>query len=221
MKDNIEIYSINSEQLVFNLEKYRDSAKTGTVKNIIQNMIYGIGLHGILSECELLSNNQLVAERSIKKHLLNDFKDSKVVDDIMLNYYRLLFFPMFASAEKKLKKYVEYNEMNFNKANFKVACRSYLNILPHKMVLNFISIPVLLTYFTRANDLGHIAKIIGKIVNQKANFGKIAPHIGLTPEIIDDLIENSLIKSKIGVNKKFIYDSKNKLGITFLNEFEE
>ena len=61
------------------------------IKNILEYMILGYGLHVIVSELGMQSTLSL-AERTIRRKL-ND-NGLKNVDEIMTNYYRLLLFPM-------------------------------------------------------------------------------------------------------------------------------
>ena len=80
------------------------------IKNILEYMILGYGLHVIVSELGMQSTLSL-AERTIRRKL-ND-NGLKNVDEIMTNYYRLLLFPMLHSAELYLNE--KYNELRLSK----------------------------------------------------------------------------------------------------------
>lgn len=90
------------------LKKYEVADKNNKeIRNILEYMILGYGLHVIVSELGIQSTLSL-AERTIRRKL-NDCGLSNV-DKLMANYYRLLLFPMLQAGEKHLIE--KYNEEN-------------------------------------------------------------------------------------------------------------
>ena len=121
------------------------------IKNILEYMILGYGLHVIVSELGMQSTLSL-AERTIRRKL-ND-NGLKNVDEIMTNYYRLLLFPMLQSAELYLNE--KYNELRLLKKKpkkvfkpslvFREGASRYLGTLTYNIASNFITMPILFAY---------------------------------------------------------------------------
>ena len=135
------------------------------IRNIIEYMILGYGLHVIVSELGIQSTLSL-AERTIRRKL-NDCGLSNV-DKLMTNYYRLLLFPMLQAGEKYLiEKYNEEKSLvrktkkhkKVFKSNvvFREGASEYLGTLTYNIVSNLIPMPILFAYSPITSNVNQLS----------------------------------------------------------------
>ena len=133
------------------------------IRNILEYMILGYGLHVIISELGIQSTLSL-AERTIRRKL-NDCGLSNV-DKLMTNYYRLLLFPMLQAGENYLIE--KYNEAHaFGRKHKKVfkgsvvfreGASKYLGTLTYNIVSNFITMPILFAYSPITSNVNQLSE---------------------------------------------------------------
>ena len=176
------------------------------IRNILEYMILGYGLHVIISELGIQSTLSL-AERTIRRKL----KDCGLsnVDKIMTNYYRLLLFPMLQAGENYLIE--KYNEVHaFGKKTRKVfkgsvvfreGASRYLNTLTYNIVSNFITMPILFAYSPITSNVNQLSEFFNKLARaQDSKLSEFANDIGFDSVQLDNWIFSAMKKMGISVN---------------------
>lgn len=183
------------------------------IRNIIEYMILGYGLHVIVSELGIQSTLSL-AERTIRRKL-NDCGLSNV-DKLMTNYYRLLLFPMLQAGEKYLiEKYNEEKSLvrktkkhkKVFKSNvvFREGASKYLGTLTYNIVSNFITMPILLpilfAYSPITSNVNQLSEFFNKLARaQDSKLSEFANDIGFDSVQLDNWIFSAMKKMEISVN---------------------
>lgn len=189
------------------LKKYEVADKNNKeIRNILEYMILGYGLHIIISELGIQSTLSL-AERTIRRKL----KDCGLsnVDKLMANYYRLLLFPMLQAGENYLIE--KYNEVHaFDKKTRKVfkgsvvlreGASRYLNNLTYNIVSNFITMPILFAYSPITSNVNQLSEFFNKLAKaQDSKLSEFANDIGFDSIQLDSWIFNAMKKMEISVN---------------------
>ena len=181
------------------------------IKNILEYMILGYGLHVIVSELGMQSTLSL-AERTIRRKL-ND-NGLKNVDEIMTNYYRLLLFPMLQSAELYLNE--KYNELRLSKKKpkkvfkpslvfregFREGASRYLGTLTYNIASNFITMPILFAYSPITSDVNQLSEFFNKLAKaQDSKLSEFASEIGFDSVQLDSWISNAMKKMEISISE--------------------
>lgn len=192
------------------LKKYEVVNKNNKeIRNILEYMILGYGLHVIVSELGIQSTLSL-AERTIRRKL-NDCGLSNV-DKLMTNYYRLLLFPMLQAGEKHLiEKYNEEKSLGrkpkkhrkVSKSNvvFREGASKYLGTLPYNIASNFITMPILFAYSPITSDVNQLSEFFNKLAKaQDSKLSEFASEIGFDSVQLDSWISNAMKKMEISVN---------------------
>ena len=178
------------------------------IKNILEHMILGYGLHVIISELGIQSTLSL-AERTIRRKL-NDCGLSDV-DKIMTNYYRLLLFPMLQAGETYLiEKYNEVQTLGPGRKPKKVfkpnivfreGASKYLGTLTYNIASNFITMPIMFAYSPITSDLNQLSEFFNKLAKaQDSKLSEFASEIGFDSVQLDSWIFNAMKKMEISVN---------------------
>lgn len=179
------------------------------IRNIIEYMILGYGLHVIVSELGIQSTLSL-AERTIRRKL-NDCGLSNV-DKLMTNYYRLLLFPMLQAGEKYLiEKYNEEKSLvrktkkhkKVFKSNvvFREGASKYLGTLTYNIVSNFITMPILFAYSPITSNVNQLSEFFNKLARaQDSKLSEFANDIGFDSVQLDNWIFSAMKKMEISVN---------------------
>lgn len=176
------------------------------IRNILEYMILGYGLHVIISELGIQSTLSL-AERTIRRKL-NDCGLSNV-DKLMTNYYRLLLFPMLQAGENYLIE--KYNEAHaFGRKHKKVfkgsvvfreGASKYLGTLTYNIVSNFITMPILFAYSPITSNVNQLSEFFNKLARaQDSKLSEFANDIGFDSVQLDNWIFSAMKKMEISVN---------------------
>lgn len=173
------------------------------IRNILEYMILGYGLHVIISELGIQSTLSL-AERTIRRKL-NDCGLSNV-DKLMTNYYRLLLFPMLQAGEKHLiEKYNEDKSLGRKskkrKKVFREGASKYLGTLTYNIASNFITMPILFAYSPITSDVNQLSEFFNKLAKaQDSKLSEFASEIGFDSVQLDSWIYSAMKKMEISVN---------------------
>lgn len=179
------------------------------IRNILEYMILGYGLHVIISELGIQSTLSL-AERTIRRKL-NDCGLSNV-DKLMTNYYRLLLFPMLQAGEKYLiEKYNEDQSLGRKPKKrkkvfkgsvvFREGASKYLGTLTYNIASNFITMPILFAYSPITSDVNQLSEFFNKLAKaQDSKLSEFASEIGFDSVQLDSWIYSAMKKMEISVN---------------------
>ena len=179
------------------------------IRNILEYMILGYGLHVIISELGIQSTLSL-AERTIRRKL-NDCGLSNV-DKLMTNYYRLLLFPMLQAGEKHLiEKYNEDQSLVRKPKKrkkvfkgsvvFREGASQYLGTLTYNIASNFITMPILFAYSPITSDVNQLSEFFNKLAKaQDSKLSEFASEIGFDSVQLDNWIYSAMKKMEISVN---------------------
>jgi hypothetical protein len=176
------------------------------IRNILEYMILGYGLHVIISELGIQSTLSL-AERTIRRKL-NDCGLSNV-DKLMTNYYRLLLFPMLQAGENYLIE--KYNEAHAfgrkpkkvfkGSVVFREGASKYLGTLTYNIVSNFITMPILFAYSPITSNVNQLSEFFNKLARaQDSKLNEFANDIGFDSVQLDNWIFSAMKKMEISVN---------------------
>ncbi|RKW26377.1 MAG: hypothetical protein D8B48_09215 [Granulicatella sp.] len=179
------------------------------IRNILEYMILGYGLHVIVSELGIQSTLSL-AERTIRRKL-NDCGLSNV-DKLMANYYRLLLFPMLQAGEKHLiekyneenslvRKYKKHKKVFKSNVVFREGASEYLGTLTYNIVSNLITMPILFAYSPITSNVNQLSEFFNKLARaQNSKLSEFANDIGFDSVQLDSWIFNAMKKMEISVN---------------------
>lgn len=218
-KPKIHEDSFSSEKLLLEpdyltdylqLKKYEVADKNNKeIRNILEYMILGYGLHVIVSELGIQSTLSL-AERTIRRKL-NDCGLSNV-DKLMANYYRLLLFPMLQAGEKHLiekyneenslvRKYKKHKKVFKSNVVFREGASEYLGTLTYNIVSNLITMPILFAYSPITSNVNQLSEFFNKLARaQNSKLSEFANDIGFDSVQLDSWIFNAMKKMEISVN---------------------
>ena len=176
------------------------------IRNILEYMILGYGLHVIISELGIQSTLSL-SERTIRRKL-NDCGLSNV-DKLMANYYRLLLFPMLRAGENYLvEKYNEVHALDGKPKKvfkgsvvFREGAGRYLGNLTYNIISNFITMPILFAYSPITSNVNQLSEFFNKLSRaQDSKLSEFANDIGFDSIQLDNWIFSAMKKMEISVN---------------------
>ena len=221
--DNTTHVTVNS--LVDELSDYaRLDTSSKLYEGIISDFIDGVGLPDICERHTLNKNIQL-AERTIRGKLKEIFKDNTLVDadvinNIMVTYFRLLFFQMLVEGEKELVKFRKYTRIVrlTGRSSFIEGAERYLGNLPYGLLVHLIPQNYLFSYYVQGSNSTKFVNMMTRVENRGIRYKDFGKELGFWGETLDDYIDKQLEKMNIKVSNGYLIDSKTKQRLTFLEE---
>lgn len=200
---------------------YKDSTTSHDAKEILDQMIECYGLHHIIFNVGTLAENNQLAERSVRRILTDTFgkNHSNIVDDIMITYFRLLFFPMILNGVQNVENATNIDPEHYVKKReiFKNSCCDYLGSLPYKLVANLIPLPVLFNHCQGGEGFMTLARKLFEAQDNNVFLRDFAKDIGYNKSNIEKLVDQYLTKMSIIYRKGQVLDAATEEVLLFKN----
>lgn len=204
------------------LNYYKHKAKSQKTKSLIEDMILGVGPHRLVSEY-ILEPRTLHRERiAITRALESSFNNDEI-EDIYVNYTRLLYSQCILEGQNFVAKYKdaspkvikeilgkEKKKIRYATADlFYEGAFRYFDTLSYSLIENQIPFVFLVDNWDSVGDLKKMSSLFKRISEENLRFSDFKDDLQIEKDILRDKIDANLKRASLKIINGILCDQVN------------
>lgn len=211
------------EGLENRLNYYKQKAKSEKTKNLIQDMILGVGPHRLVSE-HILEPRSLHREKNAITRALESSFNNEEIEDIYVSYTRLLYSQCIIEGQEFVAKYKdappkvikkilgkEKKKIRYATADlFYEGVYRYLDTLSYSLIENQIPFVLLTDNWDGVGDLKKMSSLFKHISEENLTFADFKDGLQIEKNILRDKIDANLKRASLKIINGILCDQIHK-----------